>query len=94
MQTNPTTLQLLAAVEEQLMTLKQEILTEIRNLKTIPSSKPRFVKSAEAMKMLQCSETKLNTLRNNGTLRFSQIGRTYLHDVEDIENLLKNGSPY
>ena len=94
MQTNPTTLQLLAVFEEQFITLKQEILTEIRNLKSLPSSKTRYIKSGEARERLQCSETKLATLRKNGLLKFTQVGRTYLHNEEDIENLLKSGSCY
>jgi len=77
--------------EEWLNALKQDIIAEIRSSKRIPSTTSSHVKSAEAMKMLQCSETKLASLRASGKLPFTQVGRTYYYKIEDIEKLLTGG---
>jgi hypothetical protein len=77
--------------EEWLNTLKQEIIAEIRSSKSIPSKTSSRVKSADAMKMLQCSDTKLAWLRASGKLPFTQVGRTYYYKTEDIEKLLTGG---
>ena len=77
--------------EEWLNALKQEIIAEIRSSKSIPSTRSSHVKSGEAMKMLQCSETKLAWLRASGKLSFTQVGRTYYYKIEDIERLLTGG---
>ena len=77
--------------EEWLNALKQEIIAEIRSSKRIPSTTSSHVKSAEAMKMLQCSDAKLDRLRKNLKLPFTQVGRTHYYKIEDIEKLL-NGA--
>jgi hypothetical protein len=48
----------------------------------------RWVKSCEVRKMLGISAGTLQTLRDNGKMPFTRIGRLIYYDVAEIDNLL------
>jgi len=77
--------------EEWLNAFKQEVITEIRNLNGNQSTVPKVVKSGAAMKMLQCSDSKLASLRVSGKLPTHKVGATYYYNTSDIEKLLAGG---
>lgn len=76
------------ATKEDLQVWKDELLSEIRELlkggaKTSPS-----VKSRGAMDLLQCSESKLISLRTSGKLPSKKVDGTYYYSTSDIDKLL------
>lgn len=76
------------ATKEDLAMWKDDLLSEIRALlkgeaKTSPS-----VKSRRAMEILQCSESKLISLRNSGKLPSKKVDGTYYYKTDDIDKLL------
>ena len=77
--------------KEDLYAFKSELLTEIH--KIIRPGKfeapKQWLKSYEVRKMLNISPGTLQTLRINGTLRFTKIGGSLYYKYEDIINLLE-----
>jgi hypothetical protein len=48
----------------------------------------KWLKSEDVKKLLGISGGTLHTLRNNGTIPFSRVGRIIFYDVEEIHRLL------
>lgn len=79
---------------QDLELFKKELLVEIRRLLALPeersqSSQLKYLKSVEVEKILRLSRGKLHGLRRNGTIKATQIGRTYYYKEEDILQLMK-----
>lgn len=69
---------------------KQNLLQEIKSLLEIKHNKPeRWMKRAEALKLLQVSPGTLQTMRNNNLVKSKKIMGTIYYDREQIEELLK-----
>ncbi|MBC9909107.1 helix-turn-helix domain-containing protein [Chitinophaga varians] len=49
---------------------------------------PRWLKTYQAQKVLNCSVGTLLTLRNNGTLPYTKIGGTIFYNADDINRAL------
>ena len=84
-----TTIELIT--HDDLKNLKAELISEIRNLlKGSVSEGKIWLKSYEVRKLLHISPGTLQTLRLNGTIRFSKIGGTLYYKTEDINRLLED----
>ncbi len=81
---------------DQLVTLKDleklrdDLLISIKAILQSNSSQPakRWLKSYEVKKLLGISKGTLQTLRDNGTLAYTRVGRPFYYDAEDIQRLL------
>ena len=74
-----------------LESLKESITEAITNLlpENITPNK-KWIRSAEAMKILSCSSGTLQNLRFNHTLPYSKLGGTIYFSLQDIENILES----
>lgn len=84
----------MAAVEiltkEDLQQFREQLLTDLKSLISAPAQQAKqWLKSAEVRTMLSISPSTLQTLRINGTIRFTQIGRIMYYKNDDILKLLE-----
>jgi hypothetical protein len=77
---------------DDLQKLKDEILTEIRCIfqKHSPLPYKRWLKSNEVRKLLKVSSGTLQTLRLNGTLKYSKVGGIIYYDQDHVHQLFLN----
>jgi isocitrate dehydrogenase kinase/phosphatase len=76
---------------EDLQNVKNEILTEIQKLlsqRQNPATK-KWLKSNEVRRLLTISPGTLQSLRLNGTLPFTKIGRVIFYDYDDIQKMIE-----
>ncbi|MDP1765195.1 MAG: DNA-binding protein [Sediminibacterium sp.] len=77
--------------KDDLKTLRLEIIEELKNiLVNQKQTNPEFLRSSQAKKLLDCSDSKLETLRKNGTLSYTKIGGTIYYNNSDISKLFLN----
>lgn len=77
--------------KEDLKTFRAELLNDIRILlKPEVGASKKWLKSYEVRKMLDISPGTLQTLRINGTLRYTKIGGILYYKSEDIKALLED----
>lgn len=76
---------------EDLNTLKEELIQEIRQMINPGADQKEWLKSTDVMKLLNCSPGTLQNLRINGTLPFSKIGGTIYYAYSDVLKVL-NGN--
>jgi hypothetical protein len=79
---------------EDLKSFKEEILAEVRAIiqKHSPALYKKWLKSEEVRKLLKVSAGTLQTLRRNGTLKYSKVGGILYYDQEHVHELfLKAG---
>ncbi|RVT98416.1 DNA-binding protein [Mucilaginibacter limnophilus] len=84
----------MAAIEiltkDDLQQFRQQLLEDIKNIISIPSIQVKqWLKSDEVRKMLRISASTLQTLRINGTLSYSRVGRIMYYKRDDILKLLE-----
>lgn len=62
-----------------------------RNLKEISfiGNKKKWGRTKDLKKLLGLSDSQIQTLRINGTLPFTTLGKTYYYDLEKIEDIMK-----
>lgn len=78
--------------KEDLRTFRTELLNDIKGLlKPGMGEHKQWLKSYEVRKLMNISPGTLQTLRINGTLRFSKIGGMLYYKLEDIQRLLEGG---
>lgn len=85
-----TTLDLIT--REDLQQFKLELFAELRSLNSEQTgAEPimKWMKSADVRKMLNISPGTLQSLRINGTLRFTRVGSLMFYKREDIEKVLE-----
>jgi len=75
--------------KHEFFSFKQELMTEIRSLFSA-FNLPVVLKSAEVKKILKCSDSKLDTLRKNGTLKFTYLDGTYYYKLSDVNSLFED----
>ena len=75
---------------EDMTSFKIELLEEIRKILKPQSETREWLKSAEVMKLLNCSAGTLQSLRINGTLPFAKIGGTLYYEYSDVTQLLSS----
>ena len=52
--------------------------------------KTKWIKNREVKKLLQISNSTLQTLRANGTLSYTKIGGILYYDAEEIEKMMED----
>ena len=62
--------------KDDLKTLKQEIITELKTILGSQTEQKKWLKSADVREMLNISPGTLQNLRVNGTLPFTKMGKT------------------
>lgn len=72
-----------------LQSIKNEIITEITQLKSNSFNRKKWIKSAEVQNLLKISPATLQTLRINKTVPFSVLGRTLFYDYDEILKILE-----
>jgi len=77
---------------EDLKNFKEQILSEIREIFQRYHAAPykRWLKSNEVRKLLKVSSGTLQTLRLNGTLKYSKVGGIIYYDQDHVQQLLLN----
>ncbi len=77
--------------KEDLKTFRMELLNDIKGLlKPGMGESKKWLKSYEVRKLLSISPGTLQTLRINGTLRYTKIGGILYYKTEDISKLLED----
>ena len=80
-----------AITKDDLNTIKLEIIEELKSVLVLqPQTNPEFLRSSQVKKLLGCSDSKLETLRKNGTLSYTKVGGTLYYNYSEISNLFKN----
>ncbi|HMI02503.1 MAG TPA: helix-turn-helix domain-containing protein [Pedobacter sp.] len=84
-----TTLDLIT--KEDLENFKKEFFEELRNLKMDGADKisKKWLRSSDVRTLLGISPGTLQTLRINGTLRFSKVGNIFYYKNEDLTKVLE-----
>lgn len=74
---------------EDLENFKLEIITVIRQVITDSNGRPvkKWLKSAEARKLIGVSPGKLQTIKDNGMLAYTKIGGNIYYDQDDLFRL-------
>ncbi len=81
-----------AITKADLQQLKIDLLKEIQKiLPTYIKPTKQWLKSIEVRQILNISPGTLQTLRINGTLRFTKIGGTMYYKSDDLTTLLEGG---
>ncbi|MDB9781521.1 helix-turn-helix domain-containing protein [Winogradskyella sp.] len=79
--------------KDDLETLKQEIITELKTILSNQTEHKKWLKSADVCKLLTISSGTLQSLRINGTLPYTKMGKTIYYEYEDVVRILtKNKS--
>ena len=76
---------------QDFMCLKVELLNEIKQIIQPQHEQKEWLKSADVMKMLNCSPGTLQNLRINNTLPFTKMGGTIYYAYSDVMKVL-NGN--
>jgi len=73
-----------------LLEFKNDLLISIKTILQSNPTQPakKWLKSYEVKKLLGISKGTLQTLRDNGTLAYTRIGRPFYYDADDIQKLL------
>ena len=74
--------------KDDLETLKQEIISELKIIVGSQTEQKKWLKSVEVRKLLNISPGTLQNLRVNGTLPFTKMGKTIYYDYDDVLNIL------
>ena len=74
--------------KDDLETLKQEIITELKAILGSQTEQKKWLKSADVRKMLNISPGTLQNLRVNGTLPFTRMGKTMYYDYDEVIKIL------
>jgi hypothetical protein len=79
---------------EDLKNFKEEILAEVRAIIQThsPTLYKKWLKSDEVRKLLKLSAGTLQTLRRNGTLKYSKVGGIIYYDEEHVHELFVKAS--
>ncbi|PNQ72792.1 DNA-binding protein [Hanstruepera neustonica] len=74
--------------KDDLKTLKQEIITELRTILGGQTEQKKWLKSADVREMLNISPGTLQNLRVNGTLPYTMMGKTIYYEYNDVIKIL------
>ena len=74
--------------KDDLKTLKQEIITELRTILGGKTEQKKWLKSADVRELLNISAGTLQNLRVNGTLPYTKMGKTLYYEYSDVVNIL------
>jgi hypothetical protein len=75
--------------KEDLEEFKNTLLAELKEIINHNPQPQKWMRSADVRTMLKISPATLQTLRVNGTLHFTKIGKILYYKSEEIEKLFK-----
>ena len=67
----------------------QELRQELNN---VPYEEVEYIRTRDVKKLLKLSDNTLKSLRENGDLPFSFIGKSYYYPKNEILEILKNNT--
>ena len=73
---------------DDLKTLKQEIVTELKSILGDQKEQKKWLKSSDVREMLNISPGTLQNLRVNGTLPYTRMGKTIYYEYADVNQIL------
>lgn len=74
--------------KDDLSKIKFEIIQEVKKIITpVSLENPEFLRTSQVKELLGCSESKIETLRKNGTLPFQKVGGSIYYKYIDVKNL-------
>lgn len=76
--------------KKELDRLKEEILSEIKQLK-VETAKTDWLRSADVRELLNISDSTLQSMRIGGTIPAYKLGTTWFYRYDEIINKLENG---
>jgi len=80
---------ILVITAEDLERQLQKVVDEVKSAVTITdSNNVRWIRSKQVKELLGVSDSKLQTMRINRSITYSQIDGTYFYDKESILSLL------
>lgn len=74
--------------KDDLKTLKQEIITELKIILGNQIVQKKWMKSVDVKELLNISSGTLQNLRVNGTLPYTSMGKTIYYEYNDVERIL------
>lgn len=74
--------------KDDLETLKQEIISELKTIIGSQTEQKKWLKSADVRELLNISPGTLQNLRVNGTLPYTKMGKMLYYDYEDVVRIL------
>jgi hypothetical protein len=81
---------ILVITAEDLERQHQKVVDEVKfAVSNIDSSNVRWIRSKQVKELLGISDSKLQTMRINRSITYSQIDGTYFYDKESILSLLE-----
>ena len=76
--------------KEDLHQFKTDLVAELKAILKITAEPPKkWLKSEEVKKLLKVSPGTLQTLRINGTLQYTKIGKIIYYDFEHIQKTME-----
>jgi hypothetical protein len=77
----------------EILELVKKVNILLETLKVTPGEESEWVTKEEAMKMLDCSERTLQSLRDNSSLPYSRPtqGSKFLYRKKDVKGLIESG---
>lgn len=74
--------------KDDLSKIKIEIIQEVKKIiSPVSLENPEFFRTSQVKELLGCSESKIETLRKNGTLPFQKVGGSIYYKYSDIKKL-------
>ncbi|MBW0160418.1 MAG: helix-turn-helix domain-containing protein [Sediminibacterium sp. Gen4] len=74
--------------KDDLSKIKIEIIQEVKKIiSPVSLENPEFLRTSQVKELLGCSESKIETLRKNGTLPFQKVGGSIYYKYSDIKKL-------
>ena len=75
-------------IKDDLSKIKIEIIQEVKKIiSPVSLENPEFLRTSQVKELLGCSESKIETLRKNGTLPFQKVGGSIYYKYSDIKKL-------
>ena len=74
--------------KDDLKTLKQEIIIELKTILGSQNEQKKWLKSADVCELLNISASTLQNLRINGTLPYTKMSTTIYYEYDDVVRIL------
>ncbi len=77
-----------------LIDFKDQLLTDLKGLirEQVTGKGKKWLKAMEVRKLLNISHGKLQTLRDNGIIPFTKLGKVTYYDADKIEGLMETAT--
>ncbi|NNU34409.1 helix-turn-helix domain-containing protein [Mucilaginibacter sp. S1162] len=77
-----------------LMVFKDQLVADIRSIlkDQVSNTRKKWLKAMEVRKMLNISHGKLQSLRDNGKIPFTKLGKVTYYDADKIDGLMETAT--